>query len=118
MEKIFCCGDDRTLRKFVNKNKTIICYYLDECPQCVTAKIILLENQVLTKTCGKNARKLFQKFRPFIKEVKTPMQKVVLSYIPLKYYKPVDKFTQKEVYSGSEVFSGVVRKAEVRIFSV
>lgn len=112
---MFCCGYQRGSRKFVGKN--IICFYLDQCPRCLTAKIVLLENQVITKTHGKNARNLFLKFKPFLKEEKISMPKPSLSYIPLKYYSSVSGNTQKEMYSGCDLATGkrVFRKINVKM---
>ena len=113
---MFCCGYERGSRKFIGEN--IVCFYLEQCPRCQTSKIALLENNVITKTHGRNARNLFLKFKPLLKEEKIILPKPSLSYIPLKYYSSVSGKCQKEMYSGCDVATGKRVLTEVRVFLI
>ena len=111
---MYCCGDKRGFKKYSDRD--IICYFLPQCPRCGTSRIILLENNTITKTHGKNAKNLFNKFRHRLKEEKIPSPAPSPGYIPLKYYRGMAKGVQKEMYSGCELPTGVVKKSEIKVF--
>ena len=112
---MYCCGDRRNFKKYCCKKKKIALYYMEECPRCLTSRIILLDNNIITKTHGKNARKLFDKYRLFLKEERLPSLKAVLEYIPMKYYCSVKGNVQKEMYSGCDISTGIRKISQLAV---
>jgi len=72
---INCCTRNIKAKEFENADRSIFIYYINACPVC--GKCLCVINEFLegklknSRLSGRSAKRAFQKYKPFIKEVKT-----------------------------------------------